>query len=208
VDAQPAVARGLLFLSISKTLLIAFLYDYDVDFFSVEFLKLLLVFFRWVYEVFSSCSNNLGFEYVYRYHQLHLYAIRVVRLISLYSDNVFRLIPMKAYIRRSVRWMPEGVYRRALKAEAEVTEGDIGDLLWDLAVYRHALQRVVDALWDLDTSPKKSQAHQMFYGMLREYGFRAHVARNIYSIAIALVESAKANGGSKPVVKKHTARLD
>jgi len=31
--------------------LIAFLYDYDVDFFSVGFLKPLLVFLRWVYQV-------------------------------------------------------------------------------------------------------------------------------------------------------------
>jgi len=57
-------------------------------------------------------------------------------------------------------------------------------LLWDLEVYRYALQRVVDALWDLGAAPKKSQAHQMFYEMFREYGFRAHVARNIYNIAI------------------------
>jgi len=115
---------------------------------------------------------------------------------------------MKAFIRPRVGRMPEGAYRRALKAEAEVVDGDIGDLLWDLVVYRHALQIVVDALWDLDAIPKRAQAHQMFYGMLREYGFRAHVARNIYSSAIALVESAKANGGSKPVIKMLSARLD
>jgi len=48
----------------------------------------------------------------------------------------------------------------------------------------------------------------MFYNMLRSYGFRAHVARNIYNTAIALVESAKSNRGSKPIVKKLTARLD
>jgi len=53
-------------------------------------------------------------------------------------------------------------------------------------------------LWDLDVVPEKSQAHQMLYNMLRSYGFRAHVAKNIYSTAIALVESAKGNGGSKP----------
>jgi len=91
--------------------------------------------------------------------------------------------------------MPEGVYHRALKAEAEIIEGDIGDLLWDLAVYRYALQRVIDILWDLGEIPRKAQAHQMFYGMLRSYGLRAHVARNVYNAALALVESAKANGG-------------
>jgi len=115
---------------------------------------------------------------------------------------------MRAFIHRSVRWMPEGVCRRALKAEAEVVEGDVRELLWDLAVYRYALQRVVDTLWELDGIPKKSQAHQMFYGMLRSYGFRAHVARNIYSVAVALVESAKSNKGSKPVVRRLSARLD
>jgi len=48
----------------------------------------------------------------------------------------------------------------------------------------------------------------MFYEMLRVYGFRAHVARNIYNTAIALVKSVKNNEGSKPTVKKLSARLD
>jgi len=104
--------------------------------------------------------------------------------------------------------MPEGAYHRTLKAVAEVVEGDLEDLLWDLVVYRYVLQRVVDASWDLDVVPEKSQAHQMFYNMLRGYGFRAHVARNIYNTAIALVESAKSNRGSKPVIKRFSARLD
>jgi len=95
-----------------------------------------------------------------------------------------------------------------LKAEAEVVDGDIGDLLYDLAIHRYVLQRVVDALWDLGEIPKKDQAHQMFYGMLRVYGFRAHVVRNIYNTAIALVKSVKSNEGSKPAVKKLSARLD
>jgi len=62
---------------------------------------------------------------------------------------------MKAFIHRGIRWMPEGVCRRALKAEAEIVEGDLRELLWDLAVYKYALQRVVDALWDLGTIPKR-----------------------------------------------------
>ncbi|MEM0067367.1 MAG: hypothetical protein QW632_02965 [Ignisphaera sp.] len=48
-----------------------------------------------------------------------------------------------------------------------------------MTIYRYALQNVVDALRDLDKLPRKSQLHQMFYSMLREYGFRAHVARNV-----------------------------
>mgnify|MGYP001773003934 CR=1 FL=1 len=116
--------------------------------------------------------------------------------------------PMKASIHLTSRWMPEGTYYKALKAEAEVVEGDTSDLLWDLVIYRHALQRVVDALWDLDKIPRKSQLHQMFYPMLREYGFRAHVARNIYNYALALVNSARNNCGDKPRIRKLSARLD
>jgi len=104
--------------------------------------------------------------------------------------------------------MPEGVHRRALKAEAEVVEGELSDLLWDLNLYRYALQRAVGALWDLDKIPKKSQVHQLLYPLLKSYGFRAHVVRNIYSTALALVKSAKQSKSSKPIVKRLSARLD
>jgi len=80
--------------------------------------------------------------------------------------------------------------------------------LWDLVVYRYVLQRIVDALWDLDTIPRKSQAHKMFYNMLRNYGLRPHATRNIYNTAISLVESARTNNGSKPFIKRFSARLD
>ena len=115
---------------------------------------------------------------------------------------------MKAFITRADRVMPEGVYYRTLKARAEIIEGSANDLLWDLAIYKYALQRCIDALWELDKIPKKSQAHQLFYLMLRDYGLRAHVSRNVYTTALALVKSAKENNGSKPVVKKMSARLD
>ncbi len=114
---------------------------------------------------------------------------------------------MKAYISLA-REMPEGVCRRALKARAEVIEGSVNDLLWDLAVHRYTLQKVINALWELDKLPKKSQVHQLFYPVLRSYGFRAHVARNIYSTALALVKSARENKGSKPLIRKMSARLD
>jgi len=77
-----------------------------------------------------------------------------------------------------------------------------------LAIYRHALQRVVDALWEPDKLPKRSQAHQMFYAMLRSYGLRAHVAKNVYDQALALVKASRENGGSRPTVKRLSARLD
>jgi putative transposase len=115
---------------------------------------------------------------------------------------------MRGFIRSLVGRIPEGAYRRALKAEAEVVEGNLNDLLWDLAIYRHAIQRVVDALWDLDRVPSRSQAHQMFYNVLRGCGFRAHVARNIYECALALVKAVKEGDGGKPVLRKLSARLD
>jgi putative transposase len=107
-----------------------------------------------------------------------------------------------------VERIPEGAYHRALKAEVEVVEGSINDLLWDLTLYRYAMQRVVDALWDLDKVPSRSQVHRMFYNVLRGYGFRAHVARNIYDQALALVKATRESNGSKPVLRKLSARLD
>jgi len=115
---------------------------------------------------------------------------------------------MRGSIRQSAWRIPEGAYHRALKAEAEVIEGSINDLLWDLLLYKHAVQMVVDALWDLDRIPKRSQAHQMFYNVLRSHGFRAHVARNIYDQALALVKATRKSNGSKPVLRKLSARLD
>ena len=54
-----------------------------------------------------------------------------------------------------------------------------------------------------------NQAHQMFYRMLRErYGFRSHVAKQLYKYAVALVRSVRENGGSKPVIRRLSARLD
>jgi putative transposase len=90
---------------------------------------------------------------------------------------------MKGSIRQSARRIPEGAYHRALKAEAEVVEGDLNDLLWDLLLYRHAVQRIVDALWDLDKIPNRSQA-------------------------LALIKATKKSNGNKPVLRKLSARLD
>ncbi|MCC6017289.1 MAG: transposase, partial [Desulfurococcaceae archaeon] len=115
---------------------------------------------------------------------------------------------MKGSIRFVDERIPEEAYRRALKAVAEVVEGSINDLLWDLLLYRYAMQRVVDALWDLDKVPSKAQAHKMFYQMLRSYGFRAHVARNIYEYTLALVKAARESNGGKPTLRKFSARLD
>jgi putative transposase len=115
---------------------------------------------------------------------------------------------MRGSIRQLAWRIPEGAYHKALRAEAEVIGGSLNDLLWNLAIYRHAMQRVVDALWDLDKVPSRSQVHRMFYNVLRGYGFRAHVARNIYDHALALVKATRESNGSKPVLRKLSARLD
>jgi putative transposase len=115
---------------------------------------------------------------------------------------------MRGFIRQSSWWIPEGARYRTLKAEVEVVDGNLNDLLWDLTLYRHAMQKVVDALWGLDKIPNKSQAHQLFYNMLRSYGFRAHVVRNIYDYALALVKAVKKSNGSKPILRRLSARLD
>jgi putative transposase len=48
----------------------------------------------------------------------------------------------------------------------------------------------------------------MFYNILRSYGFRAHVAKNIYDHALALVKAVMECNGSKPTLKRLSARLD
>jgi putative transposase len=80
---------------------------------------------------------------------------------------------MRGSIRQLAWRIPEGVYHRALKAEAEVAEGNLNDLLWDLLLYRYAMQRVADALWDLDRVPSKAQAHRMFYNAFEELRFQS-----------------------------------
>jgi len=115
---------------------------------------------------------------------------------------------MRGSIRQLAWRIPERAYRRALKAEAEVVESNLNDLLWDLLLYRHAMQMVVDALWDLDKVPSKAQTHQMFYNVLRGYGFRSHVARNIYEYALTLVKAGRESNGGKPTLKRLSARLD
>ena len=115
--------------------------------------------------------------------------------------------PMRASI-SLIREMPEGVYYKTLKARAEIIEGNTNDLLWNLYLYNYALQKCIDSLWELDRIPKKSQVHQLLYLMPRNYGFRAHVSRNIYTTALTLVKSAKKNKSSKPVIMRMTARFD
>jgi putative transposase len=47
----------------------------------------------------------------------------------------------------------------------------------------------------------------MFYNRLVKYGFRAHHVSEIYKRAKEIVESTKKNNGSKPILRKLTARI-
>ena len=73
---------------------------------------------------------------------------------------------------------------------------------------RKTVQYIIDCLWELDKLPSINQLHQMFYRMLRERGFRAHQAKQIYKYALSIVKSAKENNRKKPVLRKLSARLD
>jgi len=114
---------------------------------------------------------------------------------------------MRAYIPRVARGMPEA-YMKALKAEAEVVEGSLDELLLDLALYRYTIQKIIDVLWNTGATLDRKSVHKQFYKVIRSYGFRAHVAKNMYKTAVALVKSARSNKGSKPELEKLTARLD
>ncbi|BES81013.1 hypothetical protein [Pyrodictium abyssi] len=78
----------------------------------------------------------------------------------------------------------------------------------ELRLARREIQRIIDALWELDELPTLNQCHQMFYKTLRSRGFRAHQAKRVYKYALALVKAARKNGGKKPVLKRLSVRLD
>ncbi len=95
-----------------------------------------------------------------------------------------------------------------LKARGELVESFIEELHEELYLTRRATQHIIDVLWELDKLPTLNQVHQMFYKQLRQQGFRAHQAKQIYKYALSIVKSAKNNGGRKPVLRKLSARLD
>ena len=108
-------------------------------------------------------------------------------------------------------WVGGGSPRGAfltLRAEAVLVEGDPYELFEELVVTRFATQYIIDALWGLDKLPSLNEVHRAFYSWLRGLGFRAHQAKQVYKYALALVKSAKANRGSKPVIRCLSARLD
>ncbi len=108
----------------------------------------------------------------------------------------------------TVRVVPRGECMLTLKAQGVLVEGSLEELREELYLIRRATQHVIDCLWELDKLPSINQAHQMFYKILREQGFRAHQCKQIYKHALGIVKSAKENGGKKPALRKLSARLD
>ena len=104
--------------------------------------------------------------------------------------------------------VPRGAYMLTLKAQGKLIEGSLEELREELYLARRAIQYVIDALWELDKLPSINQVHQMFYKILRSQGFRAHQCKQIYKYALSLVKSSRNNGGSKPVLRKLSTRLD
>jgi putative transposase len=95
----------------------------------------------------------------------------------------------------------------ALKVRA-LPEGSYDHLLEFLRLYRDAVQMVVDRVWSINEKLSRKKLHRLFYDDLVSLGFRAHHAKEIYVYAESLVESAKSNGGRKPILRKLSARVD
>jgi len=95
----------------------------------------------------------------------------------------------------------------ALKVRA-LPEGGCDLLLDFLRLYRDAVQMVVDRVWGLKAKLSKKKLHRLFYDDLVSLGLRAHHAKEVYVYAKSLVESARGNGGRKPVLRRLSARVD
>ena len=77
-----------------------------------------------------------------------------------------------------------------------------------LIAYRNWTQYVIDEIWGLDRIPSIKELHHKFYRVLRNQGFRAHHCHKIERRAREIVKATKKNRGSKPVLRKLTARLN
>jgi len=95
----------------------------------------------------------------------------------------------------------------ALKVRA-LPEGGCDLLLEFLRLYRDAVQMVVDRIWSINKKLSRRKLHRLFYSDLVSMGFRAHHAKEVYVYANSLVDSARGNGGRKPVLRRLSARID
>ena len=96
--------------------------------------------------------------------------------------------------------------RATAKVEAVAPEG-CERLIKFLRAYRDAVQEIVDELWRLRKTPSKATLHEIYYERLRSRGFRAHHVSEIYKRAGEIVEATKGNGGSRPSLRRLTARI-
>ncbi|MCC6016118.1 MAG: IS200/IS605 family accessory protein TnpB-related protein [Desulfurococcaceae archaeon] len=97
--------------------------------------------------------------------------------------------------------------RATAKIEAVAPERGEALLIQFIKMYRDVVQCIVNRIWGLDNIPSEEKLHKMFYSELRRLGFRAHHVSEIYKRAKEVVEATKKNNGSKPVLKKLTARI-
>jgi len=81
-------------------------------------------------------------------------------------------------------------------------------LIQFLKAFRDWTQYVIDRIWLDERIPSIKELHYRFYRPLREQGFRAHHCHKIERRAREVIKATKKNSGSKPVLKKLTARLD
>ncbi len=81
-------------------------------------------------------------------------------------------------------------------------------LLEFLRAYRDWTQYIIDEIRELDHIPSIKELHHRFYKNLRKQGFRAHHIHKIERRAREIVKATKRNRGSKPILRKLTARLD
>jgi putative transposase len=95
----------------------------------------------------------------------------------------------------------------ALKVRA-LPEGSCDKLLEFLRLYRDAVRMVVDRVWGINEGLSKKRLHRLFYSDLVKLGLRAHHAKEVYLYARSLVESARGNGGRKPVLRRLSAGVD
>lgn len=89
----------------------------------------------------------------------------------------------------------------------EAVAPDPQPLLEFLRAYRDAVQYIIDKIWGLESVPSLRRLHEMFYRELRSWGFRAHHVSEVYRRAREVVKAARRNRGSKPVLRRLTARL-
>jgi len=97
--------------------------------------------------------------------------------------------------------------RATARVEAVAPERGEILLIQFLKAYRDVVQYVVDSIWSLERPPSTKQLHKIFYNELKRQGFRAHHVSEIYKRAKEVVKSTKKNSGSRPVLKKLTARI-